>query len=66
MVRKATTQTVTIQNTEEKEWAINPTISTKDDSCKGFFSGRATLVVPPKGSANFEITYMPRIMTKKE
>ena len=28
VVRKATTQTVTIQNTEEREWAINPTIST--------------------------------------
>jgi hypothetical protein len=30
-VRRPTMQTVTIQNTEEKEWAINPTISSSDE-----------------------------------
>ena len=33
VVRKATTQTVQIQNTEDREWAINPTISTKSAAC---------------------------------
>ena len=66
VVRKATNQTVTIQNTEEKEWAINPTLSTQSDECQGYFSGKPTLVVPAKGSANYEVTYLPKTMTKKE
>jgi len=56
---------VTIQNTEDKEWAINPTISTASDSCKGYFTGRSTLIVPAKGSAKFEVDYLPKTMTKK-
>jgi len=31
VVRKATVQTVEITNTDDKEWAINPTISTQSD-----------------------------------
>lgn len=33
VVRKPTTQSVAIQNTEDREWAINPTISTKSALC---------------------------------
>lgn len=33
VVRKPTTQQVPIQNTEDHEWAINPTISTKSAGC---------------------------------
>jgi len=66
MVRKATTQTVKIDNTEDREWAINPTISTPSDSAMGYFTGRSTLVVPAKGSANYEVTYLPKTMTKKK
>lgn len=33
MVRKTAKQLVPIQNTEDKEWAINPTISTESDAC---------------------------------
>jgi len=47
VVRKAITQTVAIQNTEDKEWAINPTISST------------------KGTANYEVTYTPMLMTTK-
>jgi len=66
IVRKATTQQVSITNTEEREWAINPTISTPHDSAKGYFTGRSTFVVPAKGSANYEVTYLPKTMTKKQ
>jgi hypothetical protein len=37
VVRKQAVQNITIQNPEDKEWVINPTISTKDDACKGYF-----------------------------
>jgi hydrocephalus-inducing protein len=56
---------VTIQNTEEKEWTINPTISDSTASA-GFFSGKSTLVVPARGSANYEVTYHPKSMTTKQ
>ena len=66
VVRKATTQTVQIQNTEDREWAINPTISTKSAACQGFFTGKPTLIVPARGNANYEVTYLPKTMTKRE
>jgi len=44
---------------------INPTISTESDSCQGYFVGRSTLVVPAKQTAQFEISYYPKTMTKK-
>jgi len=34
--------------------------------CQGFFTGKPTLVVPARGTANFEVTYLPKTMTKKE
>jgi hypothetical protein len=40
-----------VQNTEDKEWAINPTISTEGEASKGFFTSKSLLVVPPRGSA---------------
>lgn len=63
-VRQANVQSVTIQNTEGREWSINPTISTELDSAKGFFTGPSKLVVPPNGSAQFEVSYRPTTMTK--
>ena len=48
VVRKTQKKEVTIQNTEDKEWAINPTISTESDACAGYFIGKNTLTVPPK------------------
>lgn len=65
VVRKATTQSITINNTEDKEWAINPTISTKDQSAD-YFSGKETFIVPPKSNGHYEVVYMPKTMTKKE
>jgi len=65
VVRKATKQVVAIQNSEDKEWVINPTISTTSDACAGFFSGKQTLVVPAKQTAQYEINYAPKSMTKK-
>jgi len=64
-VRKTTTQNIQIQNTEDKEWAINPTISTKDNSTD-YFTGKETLIVPPKSTAAYVVVYMPKTMTKKE
>ena len=66
VVRKPTTQSIPIQNTEDREWAINPTISTKSALCQGYFTGKPTLVVPARGTANFEVTYLPNSMTDKE
>lgn len=63
-VRQTTSQTVTVSNTEEKEWAINPTISTEGDAAKGYFTGKSTLVVPAKGTAQYEVAYTPYTMTK--
>lgn len=65
VVRKTTTQTVSIQNTEDKEWAINPTISSTKDSPASYFSGKQTLIVPAKGTTNYEVTYTPMQMTTK-
>lgn len=64
VVRKETVQQVTIQNTEDREWAINPTISTKTAGCQGYFSGKPTFVVPAKGSAQYDVVYLPKTMTK--
>lgn len=66
VVRKQTTHNITIQNPEEKEWAINPTISTLDNASKGYFIGNPTLVVKAKSSAQYEVTYCPKTMTKRE
>lgn len=66
VVRKQVVQNITIQNPEDKEWAINPTISTKEDSCKGYFLGNPTLVVKPKSSAQYEVIYCPKTMTRRE
>lgn len=63
-VRQTNCLSVTVQNAEDKEWAINPTISTEGDDCKGYFTGKSTLVVPARGSAQFEVAYTPQTMTK--
>jgi len=55
---------VTVQNTEDREWNINPTISTEGMDGKGYFSGKSLLVVPPRGSAQYEVAYTPQTMTK--
>lgn len=65
IVRKATTQTVAIQNTEDKEWAINPTISTKDNG-NDYFTGKETFIIPPKSNGQYEVVYLPKTMTKKD
>ena len=58
---------IKIDNTEDKEWAINPTISTKESSGTGdYFSGKQTFIVPAKGSANYEVVYLPKIMTTRK
>jgi hydrocephalus-inducing protein len=61
IVRKATTQTVKIDNPTEKEWRVKPTISTNVDSIKHYFRGADTLVVPPKGSAQ-----CPKMILKRK
>lgn len=66
VVRKATTQTVTINNPGEKEWRIKPTISTNIDSIKDYFKGGDTLVVPPKANAEYQVTYLPLTMSKEK
>lgn len=49
IVRKPTKQMVTITNPEEREWVINPTISTAGDAAvTGYFSAKSTLIVPAK------------------
>ena len=65
-VRQPAIQSVTIQNTEDREWNINPTISAEGESSKGFFSGKSLLVVPAKGSAQYEVTYTPQTMTRPQ
>lgn len=64
-MRKLAKQNVPIQNTEDKEWVISPTIGTELDVCKGYFVGGSQLVVPAKQTAQFEIQYVPKTMTKK-
>lgn len=67
IVRKPQTQMIKVENTEDKEWAINPTISTKESSGVGdFFSGKQTFIVPAKGSANYEVVYLPKTMTSRK
>jgi len=57
---------VPIQNPEDREWAINPTISTRSAASQGYFTAKPTLIVPARGSANYEVTYHPKTMTGKE
>lgn len=66
IVRKSDKQTISLQNPDEKEWHINPTISSENESSKGFFTGKGTLTIPAKGSAQYEIVYTPLTMTKDE
>jgi hydrocephalus-inducing protein len=65
VVRKTEKKEITIQNTEDKEWAFNPTISTESDECSGYFIGKPTINIPPKQQGKYEITYYPKTMTKK-
>lgn len=58
-VRQTAVQSVTVQNTEDREWAINPTISAEGEDSKGFFTGKSLLVVPPRGTAQYEVSYTP-------
>jgi hypothetical protein len=64
IVRKDNVQTIKVDNPDDREWAINPTISCKEDSA-GYFTGKSTFIVPAKGSANYEVSYTPKAMTKK-
>jgi hydrocephalus-inducing protein len=64
-VRKTTSQSVTVQNTEDREWTINPTISSEGEAAKGYFVGKSTLVVPARGSAQYEVNYTPKMMSKE-
>jgi hydrocephalus-inducing protein len=66
IVRKSDKQVVTIQNPDDKEWHINPTISSENEKSKGYFQGKGTLNIPAKGSAQYEIIYTPLTMTKEE
>eukprot|EP00826_Nyctotherus_ovalis_P009987 TRINITY_DN12651_c0_g2_i3.p1 TRINITY_DN12651_c0_g2~~TRINITY_DN12651_c0_g2_i3.p1 ORF type:complete len:921 (+),score=283.65 TRINITY_DN12651_c0_g2_i3:189-2951(+) len=62
-VRRAAKQQVAVDNPTAQLWTIRPTISTGVDSCKDYFVGVATLEVPPKTKANYEVTYCPLTMT---
>jgi hydrocephalus-inducing protein len=64
IVRKAVTQKVAINNPTEKEWRIQPTISTSVDSIKDYFRGNQYLDIPPKSNAEYQIVYLPLTMTK--
>ena len=64
-VRKTTSQSVTVQNTEDREWTINPTISSEGEAAKGYFVGKSTLVVLARGSAQYEVNYTPKMMSKE-
>ena len=56
---------VTLQNSEDKEWVINPSISTESEACKGFFYGKTLVTIPPKSNTQYEIIYHPKKMTQK-
>ena len=64
IVRKAVTQKVAINNPTEKEWRIQPTISTSVDSIKDYFNGNQYHDIPPKSNKDYQITYLPLTMTK--
>lgn len=64
VVRKDKVETIKIDNPEDREWAINPSISTSGDT-GNFFKGSSTFIVPAKGSANYEVIYCPKSMTQK-
>jgi hydrocephalus-inducing protein len=64
IVRKKNVQTIKVDNPDDREWAINPTISCKEDSA-GYFTGKSTFIVPAKGSGNYEVVYLPKTMSKK-
>jgi hydrocephalus-inducing protein len=55
-----------INNPTEKEWRIKPTISTSEDKCKDYFRGIETLIVPPKGNAEYQVSYYPLTMTTEK
>lgn len=64
IVRKAVTQKVTISNPTDKDWRVQPTISTSTDSVKGYFGGNQYLDIPPKSTADYQVVYLPLTMTK--
>jgi len=66
IVRTPQSQNITISNPTTSSWIIKPTISTKVDSCKEYFKGKAVLEIPAKGTGNYEVTYLPLTMTKEK
>ena len=59
LVRKAQTKTVNLKNPTDKEWFISPAIS------GSHWSVPNEVRVPPKGSADLEVTYFPLVMCSK-
>ena len=56
--RETATQNIALpQNPTDKPWIITPVMS------NDFWSGAATIEVPPKGSAQYAVTYAPLLMT---
>jgi len=65
VVRKSQKKEVLIKNEEDKEWVINPTISTESAAWDGYFVGKTSFTVPAKSQGKYEVTYQPKTMTKK-
>jgi hypothetical protein len=56
--RESATQSITLpQNPTDKPWTITPVMS------NDFWAGAATVEVPPKGTAQYAVTYTPLLMT---
>jgi hydrocephalus-inducing protein len=66
IVRTSVTKTVSINNPTEKDWRINPTISTNIDAQNDYFKGSEVLEVPARGNGEYEIHYFPLTMTKEK
>ena len=64
VVRKATHQTINIQNTDDREWIVNPTIATESSDCNGYFSAKQTITIAPKQTAPFDVVYTPLTMSR--
>nr|XP_024218672.1 hydrocephalus-inducing protein homolog [Halyomorpha halys] len=58
-VRQQNTRSISVKNRTKKTWSLLPLITGQ------YFSGKATLKVPPESTEKYTILYKPLVMTKE-
>lgn len=52
-----------VKNPTSENCRIKVSVSSNNSNYLGYFSGKETLDIPPNGSSEYEVIYMPLTMT---